>query len=84
MTLGSGRFRLAPSNFRIWDGSAEVGDAESLARQLEMHVDHRRSGSTTDDIVHEILLKTGYPLATRVEIVELAARRCSRSRVARW
>ena len=36
-----------------------------------MHVDHRRRGSTTDGVVHEILLKTGYPLSTSVEIVEL-------------
>ena len=70
--LGFRAFRLAPSNFRIWDGRAEMGDAEALARQLEMHVDHRRSDCTDDDVVHEILLKTGYRLTTRVEIVEVA------------
>ena len=70
--LGFRAFRLAQSNFRIWDSRTEVGDADMLARQLEMHVDHRRSGSTTDGIVHEILLKTGYPLTTCVEIIKLA------------
>ena len=70
--LGFKAFRLAPSNFRIWDGRADAGDAEALARQLELHVDHRRSGSTSDDIVHEILLKAGYPLTTSVETLVIA------------
>ena len=70
--LGFKAFRLAPSNFRIWDGRADAGDAETLARQLELHVDHRRSGSTSDDIIHEILLKAGYPLTTPVKTLGIA------------
>ena len=70
--LGFKTFRLAQSNFRIWDGRTEVGGTQTLAQQLELHVDHRRSGTTTDGIMHEILLKTGYPLTTSVEIIELA------------
>ena len=70
--LGFKSFRLDRSNFRIWDGLGDLADAEELARQLELHVDHRRSESTSDDIVHEILLKAGFPLSTKVDTIKLA------------
>ena len=70
--LGFKSFRLDRSNFRIWDGLVDPADAEDLARQLELHVDHRRSESTPDDIVHEILLKAGFPLSTKVDRIKLA------------
>ena len=70
--LGFKSFRLDRSNFRMWDGLGDLVDAEELVRQLELHVDHRRSESTPDDIVHEILLKAGFPLSTKVETIKLA------------
>ena len=70
--LGFKAFRLDRSNFRIWDGLDVPADADELARQLELHVDHRKSESTPDDIVHEILLKAGFPLSTKVETIKLA------------
>ena len=42
-----------------------------MARQLDFHVGHRQEGSTPEDIVHEILLKTGYSLTTRIEDPQL-------------
>ena len=69
--LGFRSFRLDRSNFRIWDGLGDSVDAEELARQLELHVDHRRSESTPYDIVYEILLKAGFPLSTKVETIKL-------------
>ena len=70
--LGFKAFRLDQSNFRIWDGLDDPGNADELARQLELHVDHCKSESTPDDIVHEILLKAGFPLSTKVETIKLA------------
>lgn len=70
--LGFRVLKLDRSNFRIWDGGSGVADAENLARQLELHVEHRHSASTPEDIVYEILLKAGFPLSTRVETVRLA------------
>lgn len=70
--LGFKAFSLDRSNFRIWEGVADPADGEELARQLELHVDHRRSESTSDDIVYEILLKAGFPLSTKVETIALA------------
>ena len=70
--LGFKAFRLDRSNFRIWDGFGDSADGDELVRQLELHVDHRRSESTPDDVVHEILLKAGFPLSTKVEAIKLA------------
>ena len=64
-------FKLADSNFKPWN--AEVHhDVPALERQLEMHVDHIREGRTADDILYEILLKSGFPLTTPVETVTLS------------
>jgi adenine-specific DNA-methyltransferase len=64
-------FKLAESNFKSWN--AEVPhEASALERQLEMHVDHIREGRTADDILYEILLKSGFPLTTPVETITMA------------
>lgn len=59
-------FKLAESNFKVWDADAPT-DAESLVQQLELHVDHIRQGRTEHDILFELLLKSGFPLTTSVE-----------------
>lgn len=69
--LGFKVFKLDRSNFKLWDGFSDTTDTEQLARQLELHVDHRRSASTSDDIVHEILLKAGFPLSTEIDSITL-------------
>ena len=55
-------FKLAESNFKPWNAEAPK-DAEGLAKQLELHVDHIRERRTANDLLHEILLKSGFPLA---------------------
>ena len=66
-------FKLAESNLKAWN--AEVPhDAPVLERQLELHVSHILEGRTDQDILYEILLKSGYPLTTSVEIVVLAGK----------
>lgn len=69
--LGFKVMNLDRSNFRVWDGGNGAADAESLAHQLELHVDHLDDASAPDDIVYEILLKAGFPLSTRVERIKL-------------
>jgi adenine-specific DNA-methyltransferase len=64
-------FKLAESNLKPWDASVPH-DTLALDRQLELHVSHIREGRTDQDILYEILLKSGYPLTTPVEIVVLA------------
>jgi adenine-specific DNA-methyltransferase len=70
--LGFRMFRLAPSNFKIWEGDAERVD--DLGEQLTMHIDHIADDSAAEDILYELLLKAGYPLATKVEKIALAGK----------
>ncbi|WP_205617154.1 site-specific DNA-methyltransferase [Pelomicrobium methylotrophicum] len=70
-------FKLAESNFKVWDATAPK-DAESLAQQLELHVDHIREGRSEQDILFEILLKSGFALTTPVETRALAGKRVYR------
>jgi adenine-specific DNA-methyltransferase len=60
-------FKLAESNFKAWDANLPTGDVAALKQQLELHIDHIRDGRTPDDILYEILLKSGFQLATPVE-----------------
>jgi adenine-specific DNA-methyltransferase len=66
-------FKLSESNFRAWDADV-AEDATQLAEQLALHVEHIRDGRTPQDILYEILLKTGFPLATPVETLEFAGK----------
>lgn len=63
-------FKLAESNFKSWDAQGAL-DSTALSRQLELHVDHVRTGRTSEDILYEILLKSGYPLTTPLEKLTL-------------
>jgi adenine-specific DNA-methyltransferase len=65
--------KLAESNCTTWDAD-QSKDAAGLTRQLELHVDHIREGRTTDDLLHEILLKSGFTLTTPVETIELVGK----------
>lgn len=66
-------FKLAESNFKPWNAEAPK-DTEGLAKQLELHVDHIRDGRSADDILYEILLKSGFPLTTPVDPLTLASK----------
>ncbi len=60
-------FKLAESNFRSWNANIPTGDVDSLQQQLDLHVHHIRENRTADDILYELLLKSGFPLTTPVE-----------------
>ena len=63
-------FKLAESNFKPWEAE-RPNDAESLARQLDLHIDHIREGRTAEDLLYELLLKSGFPLTTPVQKLTL-------------
>lgn len=63
-------FKLSESNFKGWEASAPK-DGAALVQQLEMHIDHIREGRTSEDILYEILLKSGFPLTAPVEKIEV-------------
>lgn len=64
-------FKLDTSNFRPWDGTRPE-TADGVVRQLELHIDHVLPDRSQADILTEILLKSGFPLSTKVEVIELA------------
>ena len=68
--LGFRVFKLDQSNFTTWDAGIEH-DAQELERQLELHIDHIRDGRSPDDILYELLLKSGFPLTTPIETLSL-------------
>jgi len=59
--------KLATSNFNVWDAATETTTPDALGQQLELHIDHIQQGRTSEDLLYEILLKSGFPLATPVE-----------------
>jgi adenine-specific DNA-methyltransferase len=63
--LGFKAFKLAASNFRTWNG-----EADELSRQ----VDPFAAEASLDDILYELLLKDGFPLALPLEKLELAGK----------
>lgn len=69
-------FKLAESNFKGWDAQVP-SDPAVLAHQLEMHIEHIREGRNSSDILYEILLKSGFPLTTPVETLEMAGKSVS-------
>jgi len=66
-------FKLAESNFKPWnaEGPQEAG---ALEKQLDLHVDHIREGRTADDLLYELLLKSGFPLTAPLEVLQLAGK----------
>jgi adenine-specific DNA-methyltransferase len=56
-----------------WDASSPR-DIASLSEQLELHVNHLREDRTVDDLLYELLLKSGFPLTTRVDQIPLAGK----------
>jgi adenine-specific DNA-methyltransferase len=64
-------FKLAESNFKPWNADVPH-DSEALEKQLELHIDHVLKGRTPEDLLVEILLKSGFPLTTPVKKITLA------------
>lgn len=69
--LGFKVFKLQPSNFKLWNGEVSK-DKETIERQLVLFVEHINPKSSQEDILYEILLKSGFPLATKIEKIVLA------------
>lgn len=66
-------FKLAESNFKPWNADVKP-EAGELERQLELHMDHIREGRMAEDLLFELLLKSGYPLTASVETLRLAGK----------
>jgi adenine-specific DNA-methyltransferase len=65
-------FKLAESNFKTWNADIAKGNVAALEKQLELHIDHIRPDRSQEDILYEILLKSGFALTPPIEKLELA------------
>jgi adenine-specific DNA-methyltransferase len=66
-------FKLQKSNFNIWNASVEK-TPEAIQDQLELNIDHIDPNRTQEDILYEILLKSGFELTTQIETLTLAGK----------
>jgi len=66
-------FKLQSSNFKAWNTEQPKDDAE-LVKQLTLHVDHLVAGRTQEDVLYELLIKSGFPLNTKAEKISLAGK----------
>lgn len=63
-------FRLSTSNFAVWN--SDITSEAQLAEQLEFSVEHMAAGSGDGSILAELVLKSGFPLASAISEIELA------------
>lgn len=64
-------FKLQSSNFKAWNTEQPKDDTQ-LVKQLALHTDHLVEGRSQEDVLYELLLKSGFPLDTKVEKIVLA------------
>lgn len=67
LQVGFRAFRLDSSNMRPWDAD-RAANPEGLAEQLELHVEPILPDRTDDDILFEILERSGMSLAECVDV----------------
>jgi adenine-specific DNA-methyltransferase len=63
--LGFKVFKLQESNFKIW--RSDVKTEEELYTQLTQHIDPVDENAKIENILYELLLKSGVPLTARIE-----------------
>jgi adenine-specific DNA-methyltransferase len=64
--LGFKVFKLAQSNFSVWDPSLAPQDAAGLGKQWELTADNVRADSSEQALLHELMLKCGLPLSSPI------------------
>ena len=70
LDLGFKVFKLDKSNFKIWD--EQISKDKDSSKQIKMHLEEFIDKKSRDeDLLYEILIKTGYPLTTKIKILKL-------------
>lgn len=73
LDLGFKVFKLQSSNFKIWDANISK-EPEAIQQALFDHVEHISPEAKQEAILYELLLKSGFPLTTPIEHVDLAGK----------
>jgi adenine-specific DNA-methyltransferase len=69
-------FKLSTSCFKVWQSPANAPPLDdthqaALVKQLELHIDHIVAGRGAEDLLYELLLKSGFPMSTKIETIVL-------------
>jgi len=59
-------FKLAASNFKVWDAASAPKDAAGLAEQLKLMADNIEPGRPEEALLYELILKSNLPLTSKV------------------
>jgi adenine-specific DNA-methyltransferase len=62
--------KLDTSNFIFWSPT-EIGDLGRLQAQLDLHIQHVRAERGSEDILFELLLKSGFPASIDIKQSEM-------------
>ena len=65
--LGFRVFKLDQSNFNTWNANV-ARESKAVERQLDLHIDHIRDARSPEDILYELLLKSGFPLSVQCSV----------------
>lgn len=71
-TRGFRAFKLSSSNFRIWNAERTPDDPAKLAEQLQLYADNSGQARGEQDILYELILKSGLPLSVTVTAIKVA------------
>lgn len=65
LDLGFKVFKLQDSNFKIW--RTKIESEKQLVEQLQQHLEPLDENAKTEDVLYELLLKSGVPLTAKIE-----------------
>ncbi|MBC8179703.1 site-specific DNA-methyltransferase, partial [candidate division KSB1 bacterium] len=65
MDLGFKVFKLQESNFKIW--RTKIENEEQLVEQLQQHLEPLDENAKTEDVLYELLLKSGVSLTAKIK-----------------
>jgi len=66
LDLGFKVFKLASSNFKVWDAAAAPKDGAALAEQLKLMAHNVEDGRPDDALLYELVLKSNLPLTSKI------------------
>lgn len=71
--LGFKIYKLAPSNFKVWDTTLEKSP-DVIQQKLFDHIQHISPEAQQEAILYELLLKSGFELTTPIKTLTLAGK----------
>lgn len=66
LDLGFKVFKLKYSNFKLWRGDI-IENGEDLTKQIGVFENPVKEGSEEENILYELIIKSGYELTTKIE-----------------